>query len=208
LNDGPVDGMERAMTNRDRTLRAVALLAALALLPALARAQPRRASTAPAASHALLDRWEAGAGLGLAIPFESGIDTGFKLGADAFYGLTSLSPSTILQVGGKFAWTYNSFSSSSGSLNSIDLLPVARLRAAITPQVFGFGDVGLGMAVVRGSVSSANSTDAALLLQLGGGLGYHLNPQLALTFEPAFNIYAKDSSITQFTLMVGFLFRS
>lgn len=193
------------MINRIRILRAAALAGALVLVPTLARAQARRG--AAAASPTLLDRWEVGGGLGLAIPFESGIDTGFKLGADAFYGLASLSPSATLQLGGKFAWTYNSFSSASGSLHSIDLLPAARVRATVTPQVFAFGDVGLGLAVVRGSVSSASSTDAALLLQLGGGLGYYLNPQLALTFEPAFSIYAKNSSVTQFTLMVGFLLR-
>lgn len=210
-------------TSKIAASRAAALALALALLPAAAHAQsrkpaPRAAAASAAAPSALLDRWELGAGLGLAIPFESQLDTGFKLAASGFYGLLPLSPGIVAQVGGSFGYTYNSWGSGlDGSLHSIDLLPTGRLRAALAPQVFGYFDVGVGLGVVRASYTSPaiaglpavdfSSTDASFLLKLGGGLGYDLQPNLSLTFEPAFHIYAKSSSITQFTLMVGALYR-
>jgi len=204
-------------TPSNSMVRAAAL--ALALLPAAARAQAKKPAPRPGyAPSALLERWELGAGLGLAIPFESQLDTGFKLAAGGFYGLLPLSPGVLAQVGGTFGYTYNSWGSGrDGSLHSIDLLPTGRLRAVLAPQVFGFVDVGIGLAVVRASYTTLavpnipattfSSTDASFLLKLGGGLGYDLQPNLSLTFEPSFNIYAKSSSITQFTLMLGALYR-
>jgi len=206
-------------TSSTVTMRTAALALAFALLPAAARAQSRKtAPRAAAAPSALLDRWELGAGLGLAIPFESQLDTGFKLAASGFYGLVPLSAGVVAQVGGSFGYTYNSWGSGlDGSLHTIDLLPTGRLRASLAPLVFGYLDVGVGLGVVRSSYTSPafpglpattfSSTDASFLLKLGGGLGYDLQPNLSLTFEPAFHIYAKSGSITQFTLMVGALYR-
>jgi Outer membrane protein beta-barrel domain len=179
-----------------------------------AQRQPARAM-APSADAALIGRFEFEGGLGLAIPFESGVNTGFKLGAGAFYGLQTLRPGLVLQVGGTVGWTYNGYPSPlDGSLNTIDLLPTARLRYAVDHKLFVYGDGGLGLGILHSSFTiplpgfpAVSSTDAALLIKLGGGIGYELQPRLSLVFEPAFNIYVKSGSITQFTMMAAAIYR-
>jgi opacity protein-like surface antigen len=178
---------------------------------------PAAIQAAPAESD-LIGRFEYEGGLGLAIPFESGVNAGFKLAAGAFYGLQTLKPGLVLQVGGSVGWTYNGFASPlDGSINTIELLPTARLRMAVQPKLFVYGDGGLGLAFVHEKVTipgffgfpgaSSSATDAALLIKLGAGIGYELQPNLSLVFEPAFNIYVKSGSLTQFTMMVGALYR-
>ncbi len=168
--------------------------------------------------YALVGKLEYAGGLGLAVPFESGVNAGFKLAGGAFYGLQTLKPGLVLQVGGTVGWTYNGYASPiDGSLNSIDLLPTARLRLAVQPRLFVYGDGGLGLAFVHykatislypgGPSFSSSGTDTALLVKLGGGVGYDIQPNLSLTFEPAFNIYLKSGSMTQFTMLVGALYR-
>lgn len=205
---------------------ALPLLAALSLAtPASAGAQSgsRRGMAEKMAavrdpSAALLGRWELEGALGFAIPFENDLDTGFKLGATGLYGQTSLGSGTLLQLGGTLAWTYNGRGSGvDGSINAIDLLPLARVRFTLNPQLFAYADGGLGLAIVHGSLTlpaqapapstTTSSTDAALLVKLGGGLGFELQPNLALSLEPAFHFYAKSGSVTQFTLLAGVLYR-
>lgn len=197
----------------------LAVALALAAAPAGASAQPRRQSSPSSFTSApLLGRWEVGGGLGLAIPFESGLDTGFKLAGTGLYGQSSLGSGALLQLGGTLAWTYNGYGGPvDGSLNTIDLLPLARLRFTLSPQLFAWADGGLGLAIVHASVTTrgfgavppitVSNTDAALLVKLGGGLGFELQPGLALTLEPAIHFYAKDGSVTQLTLLAGLLFR-
>jgi opacity protein-like surface antigen len=207
---------------------AAPLLAALSLLvapaPAVAQSASKRSLSEKMAavrdpSAALVGRWELEGGLGLAIPFENGLNTGFKLSGTGLYGQLTLGSGTLLQLGGTLAWTYNGYGSGvDGSVNAIDLLPLARLRFVINPQLFAFADGGMGLAIVHASISfpgvppllpatSRSSTDAALLVKLGGGLGFELQPNLALTLEPAFHFYAKSGSITQFTLLAGAVYR-
>jgi opacity protein-like surface antigen len=204
----------------------LALLAALSLLaaaPAAAQSGGKRTLSEKLAavrdpSAALVGRWELSGGLGFAIPFENQFDTGFKLAATGLYGQASLGGGTLLQLGGTLAWTRNGYGSGvDGSINAIDLLPLVRVRFAINPQLFAFSDGGIGLAIIHGSVSIPNqapapattrsSTDAALLVKLGGGLGFDLQPGLAITLEPAFHFYARSGSITQFTLLAGVLYR-
>jgi hypothetical protein len=165
----------------------------------------------PDPSLALLHRLELGGSIGLAIPFESGINTGFKLDAAGFYGFMPLAPNVILQLGGHLGWAYHSAAFDS-SLMLFDILPAARARMTINPKVFVYGEVGAGLGLARASVSAPgvatqSKTDTAFLLKLGGGAGYDLNPQLSLVGEPALCIYAKDGSTTELTLMVGVLYR-
>ncbi len=210
------------------TCRRLALpaLAALALAatpaPAAAQSASRRTLAEKMAavrdpSTALLGRWELGGALGFAIPFENELNTGFKLAGTGLYGQAALGGG-LLQLGGTLAWTYNGFGVGfDGSVSSVDLLPLARLRFALNPQLFVWADGGLGLAIVHVSQTTPgvapapsttrSSTDAALLVKLGGGLGFELQPSLALTLEPAFHFYAKSGSITQFTLLAGVLYR-
>jgi len=199
----------------------VALASALALSPAAATAQSgaRRTTNPSSADSSLVGRLELDGALGLAVPFESGLNAGFKLRGGVLMGMQTLTPGVILQVGGQVGWTYEGYSSPlSGSINSIDLLPLARVRIGLAPQLFGYGDAGLGLGIVHSSVTTpapfpgfpsvkASKTDAALLIKLGGGLGYDLRSDISLVLEPAFHIYVKDGSITQFTLLAGVLYR-
>lgn len=207
--------------------RSLPLLAALSLLAAPASAGAQSAARRGLAekmaavrdpSAALLGRWELEGALGFAIPFENGLNTGFKLAATGLYGQTSLGSGTLLQLGGTLAWTYNGYGSGvDGSINAIDLLPLARVRFTLNQQLFAYADGGLGLAIVHGSLTipaqapdpstTTSSTDAALLVKLGSGLGFELQPNLALSLEPAFHFYAKSGSITQFTLLAGVIYR-
>lgn len=232
------------MTIRLPTSRLAVLALSLSLAPLAAGAQgptrkaaPRSApaksepGAAPAAAVAsstdasLVGRLEIEGGLGFAVPFESGVGTGFKLAGGAFYGVQTLMPGMILQVGGTLGWTRNGYDSPvDGSLNTVDLLPTARIRMAMNPRIFLYGDGGLGLGIVHASVTvpglpavppffagtpstTATSTDAALLIKLGGGVGLDLQQNLSLVLEPAFHIYVKNGSITQFTVLAGVLYR-
>jgi len=214
------------------TLRKHALvvtLLAAALLPLGASAQarktpaptpapaaaPRAAAPAPAASP-VSGRWELGFGAGLATPLESGIDTGPKAAVEGLYGLRSLTPSTVLQLGGSLAWSYNAGTQGS-SLHTFELVPVARVRAQVAPAFLLLGEFGVGLAVLRARelveqgagqpLVAQTNTETSAVIKLGGGLGYDLGRQWSLTLSPAFCIYARSSSVTQFTLLLGALYR-
>ncbi|MBI5070816.1 MAG: hypothetical protein HZB56_21550 [Deltaproteobacteria bacterium] len=175
--------------------------------------RPRAARAAPVVTPA-----EAGVGkleiegsLGLAIPFKDGFNTGFKLNAAGFYGLMPLGPTMLLQVGGNLGFTYHGVPSPlDGSIIWIDILPTARLRFTINDKLYAMADGGLGLAIGRSSISvpggfipDQTSTDVGLLIKLGAGIGYDLNEKLSLVALPAINIYIKDGSMTNLTLMVG-----
>jgi len=218
---------DRPALSRNPRAHLLALVAALgaALLPMAALAQakkaptptpaPRAATAAPAASP-MVGRWELGFGVGLATPLETGIDTGFKSAFQGFYGLASLTPTTTLQLGGSAGWSYNG-GPLRYALHSFDLLPVGRLRAQVAPSLVLFGDFGLGLAVLRtsqdvplgpgGALVPQTTTDTSAIIRLGGGLGFDLGRQWSLSLEPAFCIYARSSSVTQFTLLLGALYR-
>ena len=193
--------------------------------PAKSAPEAAPAAVASSTDASLVGRLEFEGGLGFAVPFESGVGTGFKLAGGAFYGVQTLMPGMILQVGGTLGWTRNGYDSPvDGSLDTVDLLPTARIRMAMNPRIFLYGDGGLGLGIVHASVTvpglpavppffagtpstTATSTDAALLIKLGGGVGLDLQPNLSLVLEPAFHIYVKNGSITQFTVLAGVLYR-
>jgi hypothetical protein len=171
---------------------------------------PRRAHR-PVADpvHPLLVKLEAEGLLGLSIPFESGINTGFKLEAGAFYGIKELSPTMLLQIGGKVAFTYNGMPSPiDGSFWLFDIVPIARIRFNIADKLYAMADGGAGLGIAHSKVTipffgTQTSNDAAFLLKLGGGIGYDINEQISLVGEPALNIYIKSGSTTELSLMVG-----
>lgn len=171
--------------------------------------RPRAARVAAAPTHPLLHRVEVEGSLGLAIPFESGLNTGFKLNAAGYYGFMPLGPTMLLQLGANLGFTYNGMPSPvDGSFIVVDILPTARLRLTLDGKLWAAADGGLGLAIARSKVTvpffgTQSSTDAAFLIKLGGGIGYDLNEQLSLVGLPALNFYIKDGSTTEFTLLVG-----
>jgi hypothetical protein len=205
-----------------------AALAALcvSLFPALAQAAdplliaaaPRdtasRARKAVESSSSGVGKLDAEALLGLGIPFESGVNTGFKMEAGAFYGLQELSPTMLLQIGGKLAFEYNgladayAFGSSGGSFFFFDIVPTARLRFTINDKLYAVADGGAGLGIVHFSYdvpgfAKFSDTSGAFLLKLGGGIGYDVNEKFAVVGQPALNIYLKSGSVTVLSLMVG-----
>jgi hypothetical protein len=192
--------------SRNTLVRAALAALCLALAPAIALAQaaPRSAS---GGSRPLVGSLELGAGIGLGVPFQSGVGAGFKLNFDGFYGVTQLAPGVVLQAGGNLGWTHNGGDFDT-SFNFLDFLPTARFRFAAGPQLFFYGDLGLGLAIVTASAPGfASDSSAAFLIKLGGGLGYSVTPEVSLTFEPAFNFYVKSDGFTQFTMLAGVLYR-
>jgi hypothetical protein len=194
---------------RTHAIRAALAVLCLTLAPTASLAQTR------GTSRSLVGDWQLGAGIGLGIPFESGVNAGFKLNLDGFYGLTQLTPGVLLQLGGNFGWTHNGGDFNT-SFNFFDFLPTARFRfATSSPQLFFYGDAGMGLGIVSASVTlppalgggTASDSSGAFLLKFGGGVGYGVTPELSVTFEPAFNIYIKSGSVTQFTLLAGVLYR-
>lgn len=207
LMPSPSRAEEIEVAQASRPKRTVA--AAPAHRPAPVAHQAPRPPEDPSA--ALLGRIELGGSLGLAIPFESGIDTGFKLNGAVFYGVMPLAPRVILQLGGNLGWTYHS-APFDGSFTFWDILPTARARMSLDQRLFAYGDVGMGIGLARASVNipgfgTQTASDTAFLLKLGGGVGWDLNPQLSLVGEPALCIYMKDGSTTELTLMFGVLYR-
>ncbi len=169
--------------------------------------RPRAARAAP--QHPLLGKLEVEGSLGLAIPFESGMNTGFKLNAAGYFGFMPLGPTMLLQLGANLGFTYNGMPSPvDGSFIVVDLLPTARLRVTLNDKLWAMADGGAGLAIARSKVTipffgTQTSTDAAFLLKLGGGIGYDMNEQLSLVALPALNFYIKDGSTTEFTFLVG-----
>jgi len=173
------------------------------------RPRASRAAPPPSPAEQMVGKLEVEGSLGLAIPFESGINTGFKLNAGGYYGFLPIGPTMLLQLGANLGFTYNGFPSpADGSFIVFDILPTARLRLTLNDKLWAAADGGLGLAIARSSftvpfLGTRSSTDAAFLIKLGGGIGYDLNEKISVVGLPALNFYLKDGSTTEFTLLVG-----
>ncbi len=206
-------------SRKRQLLRAAVLALVLVLVPALAAAQSSPArrtkrSDLSTRSSSEVGSLYYGAGIGLAIPFESGMHAGFKLDVNGFYVMQRLNPGLFLDLGANVGFTYNGSSVPDVSSWVLDLLPTARLRYQIDPAFSVYGDGGLGFAVwhwsapsvtIGGITFGGSNTSLDLMLKLGGGVAYKVSPQVALFFEPAFNVYITDT--TEFTMMVGAQYR-
>ena len=109
---GPAAASAQAAPRKTTAPAAKTQAAPASKAKATAAPAPRTAAAAAAqasADSALVGRLEYAGGLGLAVPFESGVNAGFKLAGGAFYGLQTLKPGLVLQVGGTIAWTYNGY---------------------------------------------------------------------------------------------------
>ncbi len=178
----------------------------LALAPTLASAQSRRSpGSRVGGSLSDVGSMYYTAGVGLAVPFESGMSAGFKVDGGGFYVLQALNATTFLDLGGNLAFTYHGGDFSTWML---DLLPTARLRFAVAPQWSLYADGGLGLGIVGVSYDipyygSYSDSTVAFLFKFGGGAAFRASPQLTLLFEPAFNFYVKDGSFTSFSMLFG-----
>jgi hypothetical protein len=176
------------MTSRSIT----GLVLALALaLPAAAHAQSRRSTASSASSGS-------GIWLGGLFGLESGNESGYQLRFDGEVPLARLVPNLQLSGVGSV-----SFAGLSGSVNVLEFVPAARLTWTATPQVGGYGDVGLGL--FHAWQHSASDTGATMRLAAGGY--YELNTMTRFVVELGLHPHFGDYDDTTFTLMVGAKFR-
>jgi len=175
-----------------RSITGLALAAALAVLaaPAAARAQSRR-SSAPV---------ESGSGIWLGGMFglEAGEESGYQLRFDGEFPIARLVPNLQLSGVGSV-----SFAGLSHSVNVLEFVPAARFTWLATPQVGGYGDVGLGL--FHAWQHSASDTGATMRLGVGGF--YQLNSATRLFAELGLHPHFGDYNDTTFTMLFGARFR-
>jgi opacity protein-like surface antigen len=162
------------------------VLAALLAVPALAAAQPRGSgfggSQGPAlegVSLALL--------AGLDLPSQAGLDVGPRFTGELMYGVADLTPQLRADLGGRLSFAYHN--ANFGDLWLFDVVPDLRLLVGLTPRLSLYGDLGVGIAVVRFSDNIGSGTHTVATFQLGPGISYALSPKLNLLAEIRFNFY-------------------
>jgi opacity protein-like surface antigen len=144
--------------------------------------------------------------LSLELP-PSGYNAGPRLTGEFMYGFMDLSPQARLSLGGRGAFSYHG-GDFNNSLWILDAVPDAKLTFALAPNVAVYGDLGLGLAILRASVdipavpalgipaSTASDSTLALTIQLGGGVSYAVSPNMNLLGELRFDIYTRSGSST------------
>jgi len=169
-----------------KALRHLALAALLAA-PALASAQRHGASGFGGSQGPPLEGVSVGLLAGLDIPSPAGLDVGPRFTGELMYGLADLTPQLRADLGGRLSFAYhNEFA---GDLWLFDVVPDLRLLVGVTPRLSIYGDLGVGIAVVRASGNGRSATDTVATFQLGPGISYALSPSLNLLAEIRFNFY-------------------
>jgi hypothetical protein len=199
-----------------RSLLAV-VLAAL-LVPAAALAAPRSsapARSAPAASGGGME----GLSVGGFIGYETDDLSGVSLRADAEMPFRALSPQINLSWVGSVGFSYLTWDTFGADLSAMVLkvIPAARFSFAVNPQVTLFGDAGLGLyyASVNLDVPDSPFKDAfedelgglGLMMRIGAGAFYELNPKTRLGAMLEFDPYFGDFDQSTFNIMAGAMFR-
>lgn len=173
-----------------KALRRLALFALLAV-PALASAQPRTARGASSfggSQGPALDGVGFALLAGLDIPSPNGLDVGPRFTGELMYGLADLTPQLRADLGARLSFAYHN--ANFGDLWLFDVVPDLRLLIGVTPRLSFYGDLGIGLAVIRQSVNGLGSaTDTVATFQLGPGISYALSPTLNLLAEIRFNFY-------------------
>jgi opacity protein-like surface antigen len=172
----------------------LAVLLVLALAPAAATAAPAVGSPAPKVfsnSPAL------GAGIGaldfsglvaLDIPTESALTLGPRVTAEAMYNVMDLAPRLRLAVGGRLAFAYHGLDNVDGSFWGLDFVPDAKIKYALMDKLAAYGDLGMGLTYIHGSIEASDST-VSFTVQFGGGVSYAITPNLNLLGEVRFDFY-------------------
>jgi opacity protein-like surface antigen len=197
-----------------RSLLAV-VLAAL-LVPAAATAAPARAKPAATAS--------SGAGLqGLSVGGFIGYETddlsGLSLRLDGELPFRALSPQVKLSWVGSLGYSRLSDDLGGGFdfvANVIKIIPAARFSFPINPQLTLFADGGLGLYYASweldvpdffGGRSTVDDSEVSLLMRIGGGAWYEVNPQTRIGAMLELDPYFGDFDQTTFIIQAGAMFK-
>ena len=190
-----------------RTLLAVALLT-----PAVALAAPASGTGVP------------GLQVGGFIGYETADVSGLALRADGEIPFRDLAPQVKMSWVGSLGYSHLTWDTFGGTFtaNVLKLVPAARFTVPLNPQFSVFGDVGLGLAYVSGTIDVPgffSSTDSTLNLMMRFGVGawYHASDRIKvgamLELDPIFGDfgYSKNgiaaTSQTTFNFLVGMMYR-
>jgi hypothetical protein len=183
------------------------VIAVLLLAPALAAAQPRgRGSLGGGAMGPAVDGLGFELLAGLDIPSPAGLDVGPRFTAGLMYGLADMTPQLRADLGVHASFAYHN--AAFGSEWDFDVVPDLRLVVGVTPRLALYGDLGLGIAVLRDSVNSGGSfTDTVAVFELAPGLSYSLSPTLNLLAEVRFKFLTGGDGTFIGLPTVGFQWR-
>lgn len=185
---------------------------------------PARTASSSASSGAPLAGLEVGGFIG----YETDDLSGLSLRFDGEVPFRDLSPEVKLSLVGsigysRLTWEENYFKLTA---NVIKLVPAARFTMPLNPQFSVFGDAGLGLAYIGVKAESnipnfpfnfsASDSSINIIMRLGVGAFYHVNPQLKLgamlEFDPVFGDYGYagngiGGSQNTFLIQVGGMFK-
>jgi opacity protein-like surface antigen len=200
------------------------LVAVALLAPAVAFAAPRSGSRSSSTAGSPLEGLEVGGFVG----YETDDVSGLSLRLDGEVPFRQLAPQLNLSFVGSFGYSYLTWDPGPGSkftANVLKLVPAARFTLPLNEQFSVFGDAGLGLAYVHASVKydwyglhgSSSDSSLNLMMRLGVGAWYHLNPQVKLgamlEFDPVFGDYGYSgnsfahSSQSTFLIQIGGMFK-
>jgi ABC-type amino acid transport substrate-binding protein len=196
-----------------RSLLALALAALL--VPAAAHAAPAPAKKAAAPAPATpFDTLSVGGFIGFETDDLSGI--ALRLDGDLPYG--ALSPQVYLSWVGSIGYSYLSDSEGAVDITAhvLKIIPAARFSFPINPQLTLFADGGLGLYYVSmetettlpflGTTSFSDS-ETNLMLRIGGGAWYAINPTTRIGAAIEFDPYFGDFDQTTFIIQAGAMFK-
>lgn len=148
------------------------------------------------------------------IGFESGDLDGFDLRLDGELPLQALSPQIDLSGVASLGFWRSSKDIAYGDVKMtiLKLIPAARFTLPASPQLSLYGDAGLGL--YRASFESRETIplfgvheqewdEVSLLLRLGAGGFFQVNPKVRLAVEFDLTPYLGDVDATTWALLIG-----
>lgn len=197
-----------------RSFVAAALAATLAV-PVLAAAQAKKPAAKPAAQPMRAAPAQQGLSVGGFLGYEMGDLDGLMLRFDGEMQIQALSPQLMLSGVGSVGYTRFTADIPFGDItwNVFKLIPAARVTMPVSPELSLYGDGGLGLYHGRGTAkisfpglpsSSSSSSTTGILMRLGVGAFYKLNPKTRLAGSLEIDPYLSgDADTTNFTIMAG-----
>lgn len=197
-----------------RTSLALALAALLAPVAASAQAKTQaKTQTTRSGGYGSPDSLSLGGFVG----FETGDLTGFALRLDGEMPFQSLSPEVKLSGVGSLGFTHFGQDVPFGTLtyNIVKLVPAARFTMALNPQFDLYGDAGLGLYYYSATLKTnmpffgtveASSTGVGLMMRLGVGGFYKVNPKVKIGAELGLDPYFGKVGTNDWTIMAGAMF--
>jgi hypothetical protein len=198
-----------------RSLFALALAALL--VPALASAAPPATKAAAPASP--MQNLTVGGFVG----YETDDIGGLALRFDGELPYRALTPQLNLSWVGSLG--YSRLTEDVGGLdfafNIVKAIPAARVTFPVNPQISVFGDAGLGfyyasfevpsvdINFLTGEIRTTTETESefGLMMRIGAGAWYQLNPQTRLGAMLEFDPYFGDVDATTFIIQAGAMFK-